>query len=724
MIPPEMPVDRHPAFHVEGLDCAEEVSVLKRAVGPLVGGEEGLAFDVLRGKMTVLLPAGRVPAEEIRRAVAATGMRARPWRPEAPAAAGGLWSRHGRTVACAASGLLLAAGLVLEVAAAGGLRPALEGSAPPLAAVLCFLGAIVAGAWFVLPKAFYAARALRPDIHLLMTVAVAGAIGLGEWVEAASVAFLFALALLLERWSVGRARRAIEALLDLAPPVARYSPPGSDEVREGPVTEVPVGATVRVRPGERIPLDGVVVSGATAVDQAPITGESMPVAKAGGDEVYAGSLNGDGAFDFRVTRAAADSTLARIIRLVEEAQSHRAPAEQWVERFARVYTPLMMGLALLVVVVPPLLTGGVWGPWLYRGLVLLVIACPCALVLSTPVTVVAGLASAARAGVLIKGGVFLEAPAHFRTMAFDKTGTLTHGRARVQRIVALNGHSDEELLVRAAALEAESTHPMARAILAAAAARGVSFAGAAAVTAVPGKGAEGIIDGRRFWIGSHRFMEEKGAETPEYHEQAQALEDEGHTLVAVGNDRHVCGLISFADEVRRTAPAMAAELRRAGVRRLVLLTGDNERTARAVTRAVGLDECRAELLPEDKVASIRALAAEGSVAMVGDGVNDAPALAAATAGIAMAAVGTDAAIETADIALMSDDLERLPWLIRHSRRALRVIRQNIVFSLAVKAVFAVLAGFGIATLWMAIAADMGASLAVIANALRLLRAAA
>jgi Cd2+/Zn2+-exporting ATPase len=360
--------------------------------------------------------------------------------------------------------------------------------------------------------------------------------------------------------------------------------------------------------------------------------------------------------------------------------------------------------------------------WFYRALVLLVIACPCALVISTPVSVVAGLASSARAGVLVKGGSYLEAPAGLKAIAFDKTGTLTRGRPSVQRIVPLDGHTEEELLATAAALEVESNHPLASAILAAAEAAKVDFEPARSLTMIAGKGAEGVIDDRRFWIGSHRLMEEKGAENAEFHRLAEEIEDSGHSLVALGDDSHLCGLIGVADEIRGDAAPALEELRSLGIEDLVMLTGDNQRTAAAVAASIGVTDFAAELLPEDKVEAVRGLNKEsGAVAMVGDGVNDAPAMAAANLGIAMGAAGTDAAIETADIALMSDDLKRLPWLIRHSRRTLRLIRQNIFFALAVKAAFIVLAAAGLATLWMAIAADMGASLLVVANALRLLR---
>ena len=714
------------SFYIRGMDCAEEVAVLKRAVGPLVGGEENLSFDALRGKMTILDLPRDVSAAQIVEAVSPTGMTATAWHGSAhgeSAPPEPFWERRGRTLLCTSSGLLLLAAFTVHALGSGSLSAALRADheTVPIAALLLYLAAMVTGAWFVVPKAIYAARSLRPDMNLLMVIAVIGAAGIGEWFEAATVSFLFSMALLLERWSVGRARRAIGSLLELSPDLARVVDPDSDRTTAIPVAEVPIGTQVRVRAGDRIPLDGEILKGRTDVNQSAITGESMPVDKQEGDEVFAGTVNGAGTIDIEVTKATGDTTLAKIIKLVEEAQARRSPSEQWVERFARYYTPIMMALAVGVAILPALAVGG-WGVWFYRALVLLVIACPCALVISTPVSVVAGLASSARAGVLVKGGSYLEAPARLQAIAFDKTGTLTLGRPSVQRVIPFNDHTEEGLLATAASLEAESNHPLARAIVVAAESAGVSFEPARSLTMIAGKGAEGEIGDRRFWIGSHRLMEEKGAETPEFHRLAEEMEDSGHSLIALGDDSHICGLIGVADEIRPEATSALRELRSLGIENLVMLTGDNERTTAAVAAAVGVTDFAAELLPQDKVDAVARLGNEsGAVAMVGDGVNDAPALAAADLGIAMGAAGTDAAIETADIALMSDDLRRLPWLILHSRQTLRIIRQNIFFALAVKAGFIVLAALGLATLWMAIAADMGASLLVIANALRLLR---
>lgn len=580
--------------------------------------------------------------------------------------------------------------------------------------------AIVSGAWFVAPKAWYAARRFRPDMNLLMTVAVLGALMIGEWFEAAAVAFLFSLSLLLESWSVGRARRAVAALLDLAPPTVRRRTGDGNESLISP-EELPVGATFVVKPGERIPLDGEVIEGTSHVNQAPITGESEPLAKSSGEPLFAGTINGDGGLLVRSTKPAGETTLANIIRLVGEAHSRKAPSEQWVEKFARIYTPAVMLTALVVMLIPPLLSAGSWGYWFYNALVLLVIACPCALVISTPVSIVAGLTSAARQGVLIKGGVHLETPARLRAIAFDKTGTLTDGESSVVEIVPLNGHDETELIERALALESRSEHPLARAIVAYASANGIDADPAESFRVVQGKGAEGLIGGRKFWLGSHRYLQERDQETPEVRRRIEQMSGTGRSVVVVGNDEHVCGLIASADAIRPTARDTIDRLREAGLEHLIMLTGDNEPTARAIAERLGITEFRGELLPEDKIAVIEALVDQhGSVAMVGDGVNDAPALARATLGIAMGAAGTDAAIETADVALMTDDLSRLPWLVRHSRRTLAIIRQNIAVALGIKAIFFALTLLGTASLWAAIAADMGASLLVIFNGLRLL----
>lgn len=714
-------------FKVQGLDCAEETAVLKKAVGVRPGVTD-LTFDLLNAKLTVAYEPAEIQPEAIRLSIEKTGMKAVPWQERTSPESVSWRQRHGRLFMAVLSGVLLAGGFLSHWVLHGSLIDALaagdkDGHVFPRVSILFYVASVVAGAWYILPRALHSARRLSPDMNLLMIVAAAGAIAIGEWFEAAAVAFLFAVAVLLEHWSVGRARHAIGALLDLSPATARYVCPCDGDIRVKPVEEIPIGATVLVRPGEKIPLDGVVLKGSSQVNQAPITGESQPVSRRAGDEVFAGTINGDGALEIRTTRAASDTTLARILHMVESAQSRRSPSQQWIEKFARWYTPAMMALALAIAVIPPLFTAASWSDWLYQGLVILVIACPCALVISTPVTIVSGLTAAARNGVLIKGGACLEAAGRLRILCLDKTGTLTWGRPEVRQVIPFNGHTSDELLRIAAALESHSEHPLARAVLRKARAQNLTPAPAEEFQITKGKGAQAKIGDRTYWIGSHRFMDEKGQETPEIHETAERFEDAGHSVVAVGNDRHVCGLISVADGVRENAREALEAVKRAGVHRVVMLTGDNFGSAADAARVTGVDEFYAELLPEDKVKTVESFAGEfGRVAMVGDGVNDAPAMAASTLGVAMGAMGTDVAIETADVALMADDLDKLPWLIRHSRRTLRTVKQNIVFALGLKLAFITLALLGMATLWMAIAADMGASLLVIFNGLRLLAA--
>jgi Cd2+/Zn2+-exporting ATPase len=722
-----MAESRHLQFKIQGMDCAEEIAILKREIGPLVGGEVLLAFDLLNAKMTVRLEGPTVTAETISAAVSKTGMKASLWKLETKAehrTTSFPLNRH--AIFTVASGIFGVAGFLAHVLLEGSIRGALgsEGTGVahpvPLAAKGLYLLGILAGVWLVLPKAWFALKRARPDMNLLMTIAVVGAVVLGDWFEAATVSFLFALSLALESWSIGRARRAVESLLSLTPTLA-WLRDQSGVVREVDPIDVPVGAIILVKPGERLPLDGEIVHGNSYVNQAPITGESEPVAKKPGDQAFAGTINGNDVLEIRTTKPAGESTLAHIIRLVGDAQAKRAPSEQWVERFAQVYTPTVLAIALAVAFLPPMFLGD-WAGWLYRALVLLVIACPCALVISTPVSIVAALASAARQGVLVKGGLHIESPATLEVLAFDKTGTLTEGKPRVQEVIPWSEHSESELLERAASLESHSEHPLAKAILFHAKEKGIAVIAAEDFRSIPGKGAIGLFQGKEFWLGSHRFLEEKGMETPEVHSWLQELSRMGRSVVVIGNEKHVCGFITVADSLRPDANAVINALRLAGVKRIVMLSGDNRETAQAMGAQAGVDEVQAELLPAEKVKAVESLAAlYGSVGMVGDGINDAPALARASVGIAMGAMGSDAAIETADIALMSDDLSRLPWLIHHSRRTLGIIRQNIALSLTIKGVFVVLTVAGHASMWAAIAADMGASLLVIFNGLRLLR---
>lgn len=715
-------------FKIHGMDCAEEVAVLKRELKGLVNGEDNLAFDVLRGKMTVLNSTS-FAAADIMRAVRKTGMKAEMWSEGEKAKRHedqGLLQMHGRMIMTVISGLGVVSAFLYHSFLAGNFSAALgsEGLGlaheVPWAVRIVYSIALITGSWYVVPKALHALRRFQPDMNLLMTIAVVGAVLIDEWLEASMVAFLFSLSLVLESWSVGRARRAIEALLDLSPPTVRV-------LRDGLETEVAVeavtpGTLFLVKPGDRIPLDGEVVRGTSEVNQAPITGESVPVLKETASQVFAGTINGDGALEVRSTKTAGDTTLAHIIKLVGSAQAKRAPSEQWVEKFARYYTPIVFASAILVFLVPPLLFQGSWSEWTYRALVLLVIGCPCALVISTPVSIVAALTSAARNGVLIKGGAYVEAPARLKAIALDKTGTLTEGRPRVTQVLPEPGIGHRELLEIAGAMESQSDHPLARAIVDHSREKNIQPRAAKDFTAIQGKGATAKIDEKTYWLGSHRYLEDRGEETSEVHDRLEQLASSGQSVVVIGDDKQVIGMITLADALRKESVQTVSELRAAGIEHVVMLTGDNRPTAESIAKAAGVTEVFSELLPQDKVDCIEALVKKyGQVAMIGDGVNDAPAMARATLGMAMGAVGSDAAIETADIALMSDDLSKLPWLIRHSKRSLKVIRQNIALSLAVKAVFVVLTFGGYASLWAAIAADMGVSLLVIFNALRLLR---
>jgi Cd2+/Zn2+-exporting ATPase len=559
-----------------------------------------------------------------------------------------------------------------------------------------------------------------------MTVAVIGAAIIGEWAEAAAVTFLFGLSEYLEAFSVQRARYAIESLMQLTPQTALLK--RGDAFEEVPVEQVNVDDIFAVKSGARVPLDGQVISGASAVNQAPITGESMPVEKKAGDEVFAGTINGEGSLEVRASKRASDTMLAKIIHLVEEAQSQKAPSQRFVDIFAKYYTPAVMVLALLVFLVPPLVFGGAWFTWTYRALVLLVIACPCALVIATPVSIVSGLTAMARRGVLIKGGAFLESIGKLRALALDKTGTITEGRPRVREIFRFSDSTDQEIVRIAAAIDTHSDHPLALAVVNYARERGIEFPRSRNYQSRSGKGAEAQIDGHRYFVGNHRFTHEMAICSDEIERQLDEIQTRAQSVVVVGHMPHadckgeVLGILAIGDAIRENASQAIRDLHTAGIRKVVMLSGDNRRTVDAIAREAGIDEAYGDLLPDQKIERVRALLAEHKYAgMIGDGVNDAPAMAVATVAIAMGAAGTDTAIETADIALMKDDLSKIAETIQLGRRTLRIIHFNIAFALAIKAVFLILALFGYTTLWLAIAADTGATLVVIVNALRLLR---
>jgi len=611
-------------------------------------------------------------------------------------------------------GLAIGAGFVLARAGADGLA----------------LGAYLVSLIFTLPRparqAWTAVGTRVLDIHVLMVVAVVGAAALGEWLEAAAVVWLFGVAGWLERESQQRARRAIHSLMALEPAMAVVRVAGVEQ--SVPVDTIRPGALVVLPPGARVPVDGTVVAGQSALDQSSITGEAWPIECAVGDRVLAGAINGSGALEIEATRPAAESTLARIVHLVEQAQRQRAPVHHFVDRFARVYTPAVVALAAVLAVVPPLLLGApgdlgaAFGVWGYRALALLVVACPCALVISTPVSVVSALAAAARHGVLVKSGAALERLGTIRCVAFDKTGTLTDGRVRVTDVVGVNGVSADGVLSVAASLESRSEHPIGRAIVDRARRAGLAVLPGLGFRALPGFGAEATVAALPAVIGSHRLFEERQLCTPDLHDRLGEVHERGATPVLVGHAGSALGVIGLTHDVRPGGPTAVGELRRAGIQRVVMLTGDSTEGAAALCERLDLDEAHAALLPADKVAELGRLRSTwGPVAMVGDGVNDAPALAAADVGIAMGAAGTDVALETADVALMSDDLARLPYAVRLARRTIVNIRANVTVALALKLAFVGLAAAGMATIWMAVLADTGATLLVTGNALRLLR---
>ena len=595
----------------------------------------------------------------------------------------------------------------------------------PRAAVMALQGiAIISGGSGVAREAWVSLRDRRMDMNVLMSFTVIGAIAIGEWAEAAAIAFLFSVSELLESSTVSRARRSLGALLDVTPREASLLKEDA-WVRVSSETLKP-GDVILVKPGERIAADGTVLNGRSAVDQSAITGESLPADKARGDGVFAGSINGEGALEISVSRPHGDTTLARIIRLVREAEERKAPVQRFVDEFARRYTPLVIGAAALVAFVPPLVGGGQAGYWFYRGLALLAASCPCALVVSTPMSMVSAMTGAARQGVLVKGGAHLEALGRTRAFAFDKTGTLTIGLLTVSRVMSFGDFNDEKVVSYAGGIESRSEHPVARAILAEADRRGIGLKNTGGFASIPGMGARALIDGRTYYLGNPALFERADIDVS----MARVLLDEaleiGGTVTLLGvapsgvNDGGLLGAIILRDALRPRSAGTVAELRSLGIEHVVMLTGDNRGAAISTGNAVGVDEIEWDLLPEEKVALVRQLAIRyHGVAMVGDGFNDAPALAAATVGIAMGAAGSDAALETADIALMADDLSRIPYIVRLGRRTLSVIRQNVAVAVAIKALAVGLIFTGMAGLWMAVVADMGSSTLVTLNAMRL-----
>lgn len=697
---------------VQGIDCPNEVEMVERAL-QVFESVRDVKTNIMTGKVTVDYD-GVTNSQEFVQAICKEGLVAK------------LEADSGDDETDRAQKMRLLSVLVSGATTAAGLLILWTQWLSTDVQIGCFTLAIISGAWFIVPKAISAAKRLRPDMNLLMTVAVTGAVGIGEWSEGAAVTFLFALSELLESYSVSRAGRAVKTLLDLSPETALLK--RTNDVKEVAVEAVGVGETIVIRSGARIPLDGDVRSGVSSVNQAPITGESMPVEKSPGEKVFAGTINGEGLLEVSVTKGYRDTTLARIIHLVEEAQSQKAPSERAIDVFAKVYTPSVMAFAALLFLIPTAMNPETWSEWFYRSLVLLVIACPCALVISTPVSIVSGLTAMARRGVLIKGGAHLEAIGRIKALAVDKTGTITQGQPRVAQVIPINVKSQDDVVRIAAAIDAHSDHPLAQAIVRFAAETGIEFPQSQNYRSNTGMGAEAQINGHQYFVSNHRFVHDKGLCSAEIEQQLEEIEREAQSVVIVGHFYHgecrgeILGIIGVGDTIRPEAREAISALHKVGVKSVVMLSGDNQRTADAISGQAGIDEAYGDLLPDQKISRLQVMQAQYKhVAMVGDGVNDAPAMAAASVSIAMGAAGTDTAIETADIALMQDNLLEIGKAIRLGRRTLRIIQGNIIFALLVKAVFLALAVMGVTSLWLAILADTGATLIVIANALRLLK---
>ncbi|MFQ6558474.1 heavy metal translocating P-type ATPase [Pseudomonas sp. Lb2C1-1] len=695
------------SFRIEAMDCPTEQTLIQNKLGKLEGVQQ-LDFNLIN---RVLGVTHDLPSDApIIKAIESLGMQAEPMTPgqekappDLPAPAKPWWP-------LALSG----------VTALGAELIHFTNAAPNWVVALVALVSILSGGLSTYKKGWIALKNRNLNINALMSIAVTGAVLIGQWPEAAMVMFLFTVAELIEAKSLDRARNAISGLMQMAPQQATVQQAdGSWQVQD--VKVIALGARVRVRPGERVGLDGDVVAGRSTIDQAPITGESLPVEKTIGDKVFAGTINQAGELEYTVTAAADHSTLARIIHAVEQAQGSRAPTQRFVDQFSKIYTPAVFVLALAVAIIPPLFMGAAWFDWIYRALVLLVVACPCALVISTPVTIVSGLAAAARKGILVKGGVYLEGGYKLDYLALDKTGTLTHGKPVQTDYVALDPSVETTAPALAASLAARSDHPVSRAIANAAVDKQLAQQVVDNFEALAGRGVRGDIGGQTYHLGNHRLVEDLGLCSPELEEKLFALEKQGKSVVLLLDATGPLALFAVADTVKDSSREAIRQLHDLGIKTL-MLTGDNAHTADAIAAQVGMDQARGDLLPEDKLQAIEALYAQGHrVGMVGDGINDAPALARSEIGFAMAAAGTDTAIETADVALMDDDLRKIPAFIRLSRQTSSILKQNIALALVIKAIFLGFTFAGFATMWMAVFADMGVSLLVVFNGLRLLR---
>ncbi len=692
------------SFRIEAMDCPTEQTLIQNKLGKMSGIQK-LEFNLINRVLGVWheLPS----TDPIREAIGSLGMQADLIEQGADSETASLPAPKKPWWPLALSGVMAVAAEVIHFTDA----------APNWVVAIVALVAILSGGLTTYKKGWIALKNFNLNINALMSIAVTGAVLIGQWPEAAMVMFLFTVAELIEAKSLDRARNAIGGLMQLTPETATVQQDG--QWVEVEVKQIALGSVVRVKPGERIGLDGEVVSGQSTIDQAPITGESLPVEKTVGDKVFAGTINQAGSLEYAVTAAANNSTLARIIHAVEAAQGARAPTQRFVDSFSKIYTPAVFLLALAVAVIPPLFMDAAWFDWIYRALVLLVVACPCALVISTPVSIVSGLAAAARKGILVKGGVYLEMGHKLDYLALDKTGTITHGKPVQTDYVVLDEAFGEKAVAISASLAGRSDHPVSQAI--ATSARLDVHLQVESFEALSGRGVKGEVEGRLYHLGNHRLVHEAGLCSPELEARLEALESQGKTVVLLFDETGPLALFAVADTVKDSSREAIAQLHALGVK-TVMLTGDNPHTAKAIAAQVGIDQAQGNLLPTDKLQAIEDLYAKNHrVGMVGDGINDAPALARAEIGFAMAAAGTDTAIETADVALMDDDLRKIPAFIRLSRDTSAVLKQNIALALVIKVIFLAVTFAGVATMWMAVFADMGVSLLVVFNGLRLLR---
>ncbi|MDQ0199985.1 heavy metal translocating P-type ATPase [Neobacillus ginsengisoli] len=689
-------------YTIEGMDCGSCAKSIENhlSIHPLV---KNVSVNFSTGKMKIEHENG---VEEIISEVSKIGYKA------------SLLSKSNKTANVPknkeGNGLIILSGVLIAL----GFLGSYNGISSLITTFLYAVAMVISG-YKPVKSAFYSIKSRSLDMNVLMSAAAIGAALIGEWFEGATVVWLFALGILLQTKSIEKTRSSIRNLMELAPPEAWVK--AGSEISKKPVEEISIGDIIIVKPGDKIPLDGEIIHGESSVNQAPITGESIPVDKEMGDTVYAGTINENGSLEIKVTKLVEDTTISKIIHLVEEAQEQKAPTEAFVDKFARIYTPIVFVLALVIMVLPPTLGFGTWGEWFYKGLELLVVACPCALVISTPVAIVSAIGNAAKNGVLIKGGTFLEVAGAINAIAFDKTGTLTEGKPKVEEIKTLNV-SDDELLSLALTLEDYSTHPIAKEIVRYAIEKGVPSKNGEFFKSIVGKGVQATIEGIIYYAGNMKLFEEINTPLELIKNNVQEMLSKGKTVVIIGTQQQIYGIIAVSDTIRETTVSALKGLKQSGINQTVMLTGDNEGTANLIASKANVNRYFAELLPEDKVDAIKQLQNEGhKVAMVGDGINDAPALAVADLGIAMGGAGTDTAMETADIILMADNLEKLPHTIKLSRRALAIIKQNIWFSIIVKIIALALIFPGWLTLWIAVLSDTGAALIVILNAIRLLK---